>query len=411
MISPIGGYLPSSASLASDLRDAARHLVTHPMVLAENNTEMFQMIRRHQKKLDRWFTQRFGYRLQVTVDTARLFKSTVIASRRPLRTANNQKRAFTTREYTMLALALAAVAAGRSVTSLRDLIREIRLAATEADVPFGDEASDRRTLVCALRWMIAHGIATEIHNSVDRYANDGEADAVLQIRADRIALLPIPALANAETVDQLLESPAQRVSSRPRMRALLLEEPVVYRSDMTQEQWSALRRRLGDESAMFNEMFGLHIEARSEGLVAIDPDNQMTDAHFPREHTSGHAALLLIEQLVERLAEQFTGTARSSFGNSSSFDNDTSLVNSTAFSDTNSFDRSEVVGVVAELAGKYRSYWSKSADNPERLTDSTLDLLQDHRLVEVVGNTVRLLPAAWRYNIEIGTSVQKSLLG
>ena len=96
-----------------DLRAAARHLVTHPLVLAEREPDTFGLIRRHEQTLDRWFTQRFGYRLQVTADTARLFKSTVVARRRPLGTASSQSRPFSVREYTLLSLALAV---GRSRT-------------------------------------------------------------------------------------------------------------------------------------------------------------------------------------------------------------------------------------------------------------------------------------------------------
>ena len=52
-----------------DLRAAARHLAVHPLVLSESDPDMFRLLRRYEHELDRWFTHRFGYRLEVTADT------------------------------------------------------------------------------------------------------------------------------------------------------------------------------------------------------------------------------------------------------------------------------------------------------------------------------------------------------
>ena len=365
---------PAPASVdprrALDLRAAARHLAAHPLVLAESDPDTFRLIRRYEHELDRWFTQRFGYRLEMTADTARLFKSTVVVQRRALRTAADPGRPFSVREYTMLALALAAAAAGPSVISLRDLLHEIRSAAAEAGVTVTETASERRALVAALKWMMRHGAASEAHDRVDRYATDREADAVLRIRPDRVALLPLPALARSETVEDLLDRSDQRRSSpRAWMRSALLEEPVLYRSDLTGDEWTELRRRLGEESRIFDEMFGVRLEARTEGVAAIDPQEGMTDSRFPRSGTAAHAALLLIDRLTASGAP--------------------------------SAARCEVVGTVAALAAEHGRYWSQLADDPERLTDAALELLEDHRLADIRGETVRLLPAAWRYTADL----------
>lgn len=354
---------------AFDLRTAARRLATRPLLVAEEDPETFGLIRRHEQTLDRWYTQRFGYRLQVTVDTARLYKTTAVAGRRPLRTTSSQPRPFSMREYTMLALALAAVAAGPRVISLRDLLTEVRSAATDAGVTVSDETVDRRALVTALRWMIGHGLLTEMHERVDRYAGDAEADAVLQVRPDRVALVPLPALARAETPQQLEDRPERTTATRQWMRARLLEEPVLYRSDLSDAEWAELRRRLGEESDIFEEMFGTHIEARAEGVAVIDPGDGMTDSRFPTGGTVGHAALLLLDRLVE--------------------------------ADHVSMSSEEFVEEVRMLAAERRPYWSQLADDPDRLARHILDLLEDHRLAEIDADTVRLLPAAWRYRADV----------
>ena len=382
-----------------DIRTAARHLVRHPLVLAENDPEMLLLIRRHERALDRLFTQRFGYRLQVTADTARLFKSSAVAHRRPLLTATSQGRPFSQREYTMLALALAAVAAGPSVISLRDLIHEVRSAAADADITLTEESTDRRALVTALKWMIQNGIAQELHDHVDRYVTDEAADAVLSVRPDRVALLPLPALARSETAEQVLDRSDQRLSSRAWMRSVLLEEPVLYRTDLVDREWSELRQRLGEEAAFFDDMFGLHLESRAEGIMVIDPDNELTDSRFPRGGTLGHAALLLIDRLVhlDRTPAEVPPDSRT--------DDGSDPVEASRIP----FFRTDIIDVVASLAAEHRRYWSQDADNPERLTGDVLDLLCDHRLAEVDGDVVWLLPPAWRYSVDVQYQ-QESLL-
>ena len=354
---------------ALDLRVAVRCLVARPLLVAEDDPEEFRLIRRHEQILDRWFTQRFGYRLQVTVDTARLYKTTAVAGRRPLRATTAQQRPFSIREYTMLALALAAVAAGPSVISLRDLLHEVRSAATDAGVTVTDEPADRRALVTALRWLIGHGVAAEMHDRVDRYAGDAEADAVLKIRPDRVALLPLPSLGRADTPQELEDRPERSTASRQWMRATLLEEPVLYRSDLSDDEWGELRRRLGEESAIFEEMFGVHIEARAEGIAVIDPGDGLTDSRFPTGGTVGHAALLLLDRLIE--------------------------------ANSATMPRDALVEEVRALAEERRRYWSRLAEDPDRLAGEILDLLEDHRLAEVDAGTVRLLPAAWRYRADV----------
>ncbi len=382
-----------------DVRAAARHLVKHPLVLAESDPDILLLIRRHEQALDRLFTQRFGYRLQVTADTARLFKSSVVPLRRPLLTATTQGRPFSQREYTMLALALAAVAAGPTVISLRDLIHEVRSAAADADIALTEESTDRRALVTALKWMIQNGIAREMHEHVDRYVADEAADAVLSVRPDRVALLPLPALARSETAEQVLDRSDQRQSSRAWMRSILLEEPVLFRTDLSDSEWSELRQRQGEEAAVFDDMFGLRLESRAEGITVIDLENELTDSRFPRGGTLGHAALLLINRLVHLCRNPAEAPSDSRADDGRDHDEAGRVP----------FSRDEVIDVVSSLAAEHRRFWSQDAENPDRLTKDVLDLLCDHRLVETAGDVVWLLPPAWRYSIDVQYQ-QESLL-
>ncbi|MCY3962265.1 MAG: TIGR02678 family protein [bacterium] len=391
---------PADPQRRLDIRAAARHLVRHPLVLAEKDPEMLMLIRRNEQTLDRMFTQRFGYRLQVTADTARLYKTSVVAHRHPLLTATSQPRPFSQREYTLLALTLAAIAAGPSVISLRDLIHEVRSAAADADIALTEEAADRRALVTALKWMIQHGVAREVHEHVDRYAADESADAVLSVRPDRVALLPLPALARSETAEQVLDRSDQRLSSRAWMRSVLLEEPVLLRTDLADSEWSELRQRLGEEAAVFDDMFGLRLESRAEGIMVIDPEHDLTDSRFPRGGTLGHAALLLIDRLVHLSRTPAEAPSDSATDDGRDPDGAGRVP----------FSRAEIIDAVTCLAAEHHRYWSKdAADNPDRLTGDVLDLLTDHRLVEADGDVVWLLPPAWRYSVQVQYQ-QESLL-
>ena len=121
---------------ALELQLCARHLVQQPLTCKEHDAEIFRMVRRHESELDRWFTQRLGYRLHVNADTARLFKDGCVPERRPLLTAT--LRPFHQLEYVLLALVLGATVAGPDVVSLRDLIERVRSAAIEAGIALED---------------------------------------------------------------------------------------------------------------------------------------------------------------------------------------------------------------------------------------------------------------------------------
>ncbi|MDA8045665.1 MAG: TIGR02678 family protein [Actinomycetota bacterium] len=348
----------------AERRSAARHLIANPLTCAEHDEETFRLIRRHEVDLDRWFTQRLGYRLHVASDTARLWKSGYVPPSRPLRTSAG--RPLHQLEYILLILALASTVAGPAVISLRDLIDLIRSAAAEIDLTLSGDATERRALVTALRWMIDHGLAGELHARVESYATDEDADAVLRIRPDRITLLPLPVLAGDD--EDLLVRAGRRDSTRQWLRARLVEDPVVYRVDLAEEEWNELRRRLGEEGRFLHEMFGLTIEARAEGVAAIDPDGSLADQPFPTGGTVSHAALLLLSVLQERRTEWW--------------------------------DEDEIQRAVLRLAGEYGRFWAKDlVAAPDRLARRAVDLLVGVRLAErrVDPAGVKLLAAAARF--------------
>lgn len=368
----------SDPQAEGERRVAARHLLADPLTCDEHDPTLFRLIRRHETELGRWFTQRLGYRLHLDADTARLFKTGATIANRPLRTASG--RALTQLEVTLLALALGATTAGPAIVSLRDLVAEVRSAAVEAGIALPGEAIERRSFVSALRWMIDQGLAVELHEHVDAFATDDQADAILRLRPDRIALVLVPGTAGSEDGPELLARGERRGAGRQWMRIRLVEDPVLYRDDLTPEEWAELRRRLGEEERLLDEMFGLALEVRAEGVAAVDPGGDLADRRFPTTGTVGHAALLLLEHLVGSTGADPVPLAA-------------------------------VATVVGRLAEEHSRRWSKElVERPDRLTTQVLGLLCDLRLA-VVGehDTLRLLPAAARFRPVVPDATQGAL--
>lgn len=353
---------------------AARALLVHPWRTAQADPALFILIRRHGEILDRWFTQRLGYRLIVHGDTARLVKTGHVPADRPLRT--HTERAFTGREYVMLALVLAATASGPDRISLRDLVLLVRSAAADAGVVLDGGTPDRRALVTVLRWLIAQGVMRELDRTVAGYESDDGADALLEIRNDRLALLATPSLIGAESAQELLERATGERTGRAAARRRLVEDPVLNAEDLPPDDWAELRRRFGEEARYLEEMFGFLVEARAEGAAAIDVEGGCSDQTFPRSGTIPHAALLILHALVAR---HRTGA-----------------------------DPATLDEELAELIRRYGKYWSQEAvADPATLRTAAVGLLVTMGLVTVEPNDrVVPRPAAARFAPEVTVAVR-----
>lgn len=355
---------------AGEQRLAARHLLQHPLTVAEADPELFTLIRRHEEQLDRWFTQRLGYRLQVSADTARLSKIGWVSDR-PLRTHSG--RAFHHLEYVLLVLTLAATIAGPAVVSLRDLVDRVRSAAADGSIDLDDDATQRRAQVAVLKWMIDHGLAEELHHRIDDYKENAEADAVLRTRPDRIAMVPLGAvhgLTDSTSAEEMLAAADRRASLRAWLRARLVEDPVLYRDDLDDDEWDELRRRRGEDARLLEEMFGLTLEARAEGVAAIDHDGRLSAIRFPASGTVGHAALLFIAALHDRGLDGW-------------------------------ITDESATELLAELSHPHRSRWKGDlVARPDLLLGDIRELLVSLRLAEARSAPtpgVRLLPGAARF--------------
>ena len=192
----------------------------------------------------------------------------------------------------------------------------IRAAAAEAGIGLGDpnRVTERRALVAALKQLMIWRVLAEDEGTVDSYAGNGEADALLTIDREIARRLVSGPVGQAASPDDLIGKAADpgEAGPRHRVRRLLIETPVVYVDELTDEERDWLRRSQRREQRVLEDFAGLHAEIRAEGVALIDPEHELTDMQFPGTGTVAWAALLLIGQLVRELTAELTpasGTA------------------------------------------------------------------------------------------------------
>jgi uncharacterized protein (TIGR02678 family) len=173
--------------------------------------------------------------------------------------------------------------------------------------------TERRAFVAALKQLMAWHVLTEDEGSVESYAGDDDADALLTIDRELARHLVSGPVSQSATPADLIEKAADPGEAGPRhkVRRLLVEAPVVYVDDLTEEERDWLRRSQRREQRILEDFTGLQAEIRAEGVALIDPEQDLTDTQFPGTGTVAWAALLLLGRLVAELtpASGAAGTA------------------------------------------------------------------------------------------------------
>lgn len=292
----------------------SNHLVTqtYPDRLA------LPLLRRWATELRDDLLELFGYRLEVTETTARLF--TVVDRVEPgvpARTSND--RAFDRHRYAYLALALAALGRAGNQITLSELADHV--AAEAAQVPgvtlATDRAADRDAFVDAVGWLAARGAIVLADGDAGGWASNPDAgEALYDIdRSVVVALFRPPrALQHMTTVRALLAGenepaddditayrPTDARETARRMRRALVERPVVYADSLTDDE--RLQLALPRTAADVEDLTGLVAERRAEGIAMIDPSGRMSDVRFPSTGTIAQVALLLAGEMADRVLD------------------------------------------------------------------------------------------------------------
>jgi uncharacterized protein (TIGR02678 family) len=281
-----------------------------------------------------------------------------------------------------VSLCCAVLLTARQQVLLSSLVEQVRHAATEAGLPWGDDSvTDRRALVAALRHLVDLGVLVEDDGVVAALADDADAEALLFVRRDLVRHLlavPLREVDSPAELVQLASEPSLGGGARHRVRRLLVEEPAVLHGDVDDESWEWLRQSQRRESSILHDLLGIDLEIRAEGVAAIDPRDELTDEAFPRGGTLGHAALLTVAALAEML-HPATRTSDE-------------VVAWIAVPD------GAVAGIVAELLGRHGRRWRNDyIEHPDRLRADVEELLVAMRLLRRRHAGLELSALARRY--------------
>lgn len=308
---------------AEETSRTIRLLLAHPLLTVTSDPTGFDLVRRRRDALARWFEEHCGWRLVVEARDgyARLLKvRPEIDATRPLRRDRNTRAPFDRRRYTLLAIVCAELLATPVTTIglLADRVTHATAAEPDIESFQTSRRSERAAFVDALKLLERAGALRALDGTAESYLDSDTAKVLFQV--DTTLLLRLLAAPHApSTVDlddlaALTREPrygaapdggetadAQRnLWLRHSLTRALLDDPVVYRDELTEAQLGYLTsptgRRLIRQAA---EQAGFVFEERAEGYLLVDPDGLATDQRFPDDGSHPKiAALVLLDQLV-----------------------------------------------------------------------------------------------------------------
>ncbi|MRH88481.1 TIGR02678 family protein [Nocardia sp. SYP-A9097] len=309
-----------SLALDSYQRAARVVLANHLITRTYPDRIALPLIRRWATELREDLAELFGYRLEVTETTARLFPVLdKLDAGRPARTTAD--RLFDRRRYAYLALALAALGRAGDQITLSELADQVAAYTERVDGLdlAADRAGDRDAFVDAVGWLAARGAVTLADGDAGGWASDPEAgEALYDIDRSVVFALfrPPRALQHLQSVTGLLgeeagggdtRSPALALASRAVRRALV-EQPVVYADDLAEPHRSLLaQEKLVQE---VEQVTGLKAERRAEGVALIDSSGRLSDVRFPGTGTLAQVALLLAGEIADLVLDLDNPVAR-----------------------------------------------------------------------------------------------------
>lgn len=370
-----------SADLA-EIRSATRALLAEP--IAERTGPAFPLIRRHRKVLARWFADELGYRLDATRPSLARLAKVPGPGHRPRGLTARSGRRFDGRHYALTCLAMACAEGAGDYTTLQRLFDDVSLHAASIDGLGwdGGVAADRRVFIHAVQALQDLGVLEKSDGDEERFARgETNADALYRIDRDRLSLLPTtaqpPSLASEP--EEVAAEPypdteqGQVLRRRHRVTRALVEEPVVYRSDLTDEEVEYLRSQRSRIERLLADWLGLVLEVRAEGWVTVDESGELSDLRWPDYGAAETTALRLCDELRGRRLRH----------------------------DPDVWPIAELRTFVRDLSEEYAGYWKKGAGDEagsQRLAEEAVDILVAARLaLRGPDGGLRALPAAARY--------------
>jgi uncharacterized protein (TIGR02678 family) len=365
-----------------------RLLLARPLLTAEHDTDGFDLVRRRRDPIAKWFDYHCGWRLFVEprAGYARLSKITRRPdATRPARRLRSSKAPFDRRRYTLLCVVAAELLSGPVTTIGLLADRVVQASATDPDLQSFDPTrrDERSAYVDVLKFLERHGAVRPVDGSTESYLDHADAKVLYQVDTTllvRLLAAPVPPSTANSIADMTIErrygdenaSETQRnLLLRHSIMRRLMDDPVVYRADLTPAQLGYLSSPTGRRIVHQGiTQAGCVLEERAEGFLVIDADGLATDMKFPDD--SGHAkvaALVMLDRLT---------------------------------SDGGLVPLEELTGEAEGLLTRFRN-WAKayqSEGGARRLAEDGIDVLVAFGLAERTDVAIRALPAASRYTVE-----------
>lgn len=365
-----------------ELTPAIRILLRRPLLLPQTDPAEFVIVRRNADKLQQWFSRNTGYVLRVEPEMIRLFKLPAPTPDATHPARSKQDIPFNPHRYAVLCLALAVLEREEAQIDLAGLAEEIQIMAAGGKglkrIDLSDRA-ERRAVVDVVRLLVEWGVL-HFRDGDESAFLDEKGNALYDIRKDIVLqLLASPRAPSSCTNTEELRveiypatDEGREQKAKHRLMRRLLEEPIVYRDELEDDEKTYLDRHQQGIVSRLREA-GFHPEVRLEGIATLDPTGELSHpTRFPGEGTVAQAALLLGD-LMTRLCRDRQGTF-------------------VAFQ--------EVVQLVGRLREHFGPYWKQefaSHDGDERLAEEAGRLLMDFKLVHRVPDGYRVRPALARF--------------
>ena len=286
-----------------DFQRAARILLNVGIVTQKQVGERdWKVVRRYAEPLKDAFLELAGYRVEVSTTTVALIRRADRFSEAPVfRTPSG--RPFDRVRYALMLLVLAALGRLGQQTTLTDLAVRVRRSAEKTPgLPFDpDTHVSRLALGHAVRALEELGAVSLMDGSLKAWENTA-ADGEALYNIDRSVcrrLFPIAVRREDGTPQFLYRDPVDlgvtpaRRARRQRLFRRLLEQPVVYVSDLNEDERNYMKRESAQFAEQLEELTGAPLERRREGFALLDPGRRFSDRPFPVGGSINQAALLL----------------------------------------------------------------------------------------------------------------------
>lgn len=292
-----------------DAQRAARTLLNHGVVTpAVVPDREWRNLRRFADVLKDAFLELAGYRVEVERSAVSLVRRLDRLVDAPTFTTPSG-RPFDRTRYALVALVLAALERLGEQTTLTDLAKRVRNAADATPgLVFDPDAYPSRLAlghaVRALEDLGAVRLTDGSREAWEQSQQDGEALYDID-RAVCRRIFPVAVRRDGGSTRFLhgdaadLGRDPERRARRQRLVRRLLEQPVVYVSDLDDAERSYLTRESRSLARDLEDLTGAQLERRREGCALVDPGRRFSDRPFPTGGAANQAALLVASRLCD----------------------------------------------------------------------------------------------------------------